>query len=672
MRNKLKEYINTIKNKVIGFDYKKYFKSNILFFSALFSIVLNGLLLRAFTVNNVFSLKPLIGDFAVILALCSFSFIIKPNKRIVYFLFLSILCTTICVIDGMYYTFYSSFASVSLIATSFQIVDVGDAVVQNVLQIKDFLFIWQPIFLIILHLLLKKKSYYNAIQKTDNYKRRLKRPIIASLILLAILTMFSTPVEIGRFFQLWNREFTVSKFGVYLYQVSDIVSSIKPKISVIFGYDSAIKNIKTFYEEREEKIISNEYTNILSGKNVIMIHAESIQQFTMDLSFNGEELTPNLNKLAESGLYFSNFYSQVGVGTSSDTEFTVSTSLLPVSSGTVAISYWDREFVTLQSLLKEKDYYTFSMHGNNGDFWNRLNFHESLGYDDFYDKDYYEIDETIGLGISDESFFRQSVEYIKDISSNNEKFFGTLITLTNHTPFDKIEAYGNFSVSMKAETDTGYIEAPYMEGTTLGNYFKAVHYADETIGEFIDALDAEGLLENTVVVIYGDHDARLSKEDYERLYNYDPYTDSIISEDDPNYVDVDYYSYELNRKVPLIIYTKDEIVKGEIEMVTGMYDVLPTLGNMLGVHSEYALGTDIFSVDENIVVFPNGNWITNKVFYNNQKREYLSLNNEAISETYIDENSVLAESYVSVSNNFVTYDYIKHLKEQIIVSKEVK
>ena len=120
------------------------------------------------------------------------------------------------------------------------------------------------------------------------------------------------------------------------------------------------------------------------GKNIIVIHAESIQNFLLDTQFNGEYVTPNLRKLANEGLYFSNFYAQESVGTSSDTEFTFNTSLMPANSGTVFISYWDREYVTIPKLLKEKGYYTFSMHGNNCTFWNRNNAHKSFGYDNFY------------------------------------------------------------------------------------------------------------------------------------------------------------------------------------------------------------------------------------------------------------------------------------------------
>lgn len=75
----------------------------------------------------------------------------------------------------------------------------------------------------------------------------------------------------------------------------------------------------------------------------------------MDISFNGIDVTPNLNKLAKEGIYFSNFYSQVSFGTSSDTEFTIATGLLPSKVGTVFINYADREYVSMYNLLKEKD-----------------------------------------------------------------------------------------------------------------------------------------------------------------------------------------------------------------------------------------------------------------------------------------------------------------------------
>ena len=116
-------------------------------------------------------------------------------------------------------------------------------------------------------------------------------------------------------------------WGPYIYQMDDIVQSLKPTFNNIFGYDKALKDTNDYYKENKHVVKSNDYTGIFDGKNVIAIHAESLQTFTLGLEFNGKEVTPNINKLTKEGIYFNNFYAQVGVGTSSDTEFTYATSL---------------------------------------------------------------------------------------------------------------------------------------------------------------------------------------------------------------------------------------------------------------------------------------------------------------------------------------------------------
>ena len=81
-----------------------------------------------------------------------------------------------------------------------------------------------------------------------------------------------------------------------------------------------------------------------------------MQTFPMGLKFNGKEVTPNLNKLATEGIFFNNFYAEVGVGTSSDSEFTFNTSLMPSTKGTAFVNYFDREYVAIPNLLKDKGY----------------------------------------------------------------------------------------------------------------------------------------------------------------------------------------------------------------------------------------------------------------------------------------------------------------------------
>ena len=670
----MKSRIIKIKNKIHSFDLKEYCKNNILFLTFVITSVINGLLIRTVTVGNILDIRPIIADAAMVIIIGAFGYLFKRKNRYIYYIIWSIIYTAICIINSMYYTNYLSYASISLLATSFLIVDVGDAIVENIMELKDFCYIWQIIIIILVHLKLKKSNYYTNKEE----KKKFGNTLIAGFIFVIIFATTLRPVDIGRITKQWNREYIVMRYGIFTYQFSDIFASVTPTINSMFGYDESAKQFREYYEKNQNIQQTNEYTNIFEGKNVLVIHAESIQKFTMDTKINGVELTPNLNKLAQEGMYFTNFYAEESVGTSSDTEFTYSTSLMPATSGTVAINYWDREYPSIQKEFKKKGYYVFSMHGNNCSFWNRNLLHESLGYDKFYCyTDSYEIDETIGLGLSDKSLFRQSVPYIKEINQNNTNWYGLMIMLTNHTPFSYIGEHSNLDLTYKYETidpetkEKKQTTAQYLENTVLGNYFKSVHYADEALGQLIKDMDKEGLLENTVIVIYGDHDAKIKKSEYEYYYNYDFKTNSVLPKDNPNYHEITDYEYEINRKVPLIIWSKNNNKPIKYEKIAGMIDVQPTLGNMFGFNNKYSLGHDLFSVEDNIVVFPDGNWVTNKMYYNSQREEALLLDSKyPISVDYIEKNNEIAEQRISVSNSIIVFDMIKNQKKQEEIIKK--
>ena len=651
---------------------KQYMKNNIIFLTFVITCVINSTMLRLFCINsteNYLAVAPILSDLAIVIIVGAFGYLLKPKNRFAYYLGFSIFFTAICLINSIYYTYYTSFASVSMLSLAQYVGDVGDAVIEQVISFKDFLYPIGPIILIVINYRLKKKNYYKRVEMKSERKKKTIKTLAVGAAIAVIFLLTLTPTDISRLVKQWNREYIVMKYGIYVYQANDVVASIQPKINSLFGYDQAKKDFKEYFKNVEEHQ-DNEYTNIFEGKNVIVIHGESLQENLMSLSFNGQEVTPNLNKLAEEGMFFSNFYSPVSVGTSSDAELMFNTSLLPTKSGTAFVSYSDRTYNATPKLLGEKGYYTFSMHGNNADFWNRRNMHNSLGYDRFYSKEDYNVtkENTVGLGINDYAFFDQSVQKIKKIAEKNDKWYGTLIMLSNHTPFAEVDKYGDFPVDIKEtvtkeDGTTEEVTYPYMEGTKLGNYFKSAHYADGAIGELINRLDEEGLLDNTVVVIYGDHDAKLPRSEYNLLYNYDKETDSLLDKDDPNYKEYDSYQYELGRKVPFIIWTKD--MKGtklnkEYTNVMSMYDVEPTLGNMFGYSNKYALGHDIFDIkDKNIVVFPNGNWLTNDIYYNSQKEEYLSLTDKAVSEEEIKKNSEYASKLLDVSNEIIVFDLLK-------------
>ena len=663
---KIKKQLKIIKEEHI---ISQFCQNNLLLLTFIITSVINSTILRFFCMNsieNYLSIKAILADLIVTTFIGSFSFLFKPKNRFTYLLSFNIFLTLICIINSVYYTFYTSFASVSMLSLTQYISDVGDAVVENVIQLKDMIYIIGPIALIIVYLRLKKKNHRKIDIKSERKRKTLKSLGFTGILLLIYLVTMNS-LDVSRFMKQWNKEYIVMRFGIYVYQANDVVTSLQPKISSMFGYDKANKEFNDYFANISNEPETNEYTDLFKDKNVIVIHAESMMENAMRLSFNNQEVTPNLNKLASEGMFFSNFYSQVSVGTSSDSELTSTTSLLPTKSGTAFVSYSNRTYISIPKLLKEKGYYTFSMHANNADFWNRRKMYESIGYDRFYSKVDYKIDKEniIGLGLSDKEFFAQSVEKLEKINKEHDKWYGLFIMLSNHTPFSDVEKYGEFPTDIKetiVEEDGTEKEVvyPYMEGTKLGNYFKSLHYADSALGEFIDELNEAGLLDNSIVVLYGDHDARLPRKDYNRLYNYDKENDTILDETDENYKEYDSYQYELGRKVPFLIWTKDMAgtkLNMKIEDTMGMYDVMPTLGNMLGFYNKYALGHDIFNTRENnIVVFPNGNWVNNKMYYNSQKSAYLSLVEEPITEEEISNNTEYANKLLDVSNNIITFD----------------
>ncbi|MBR3210689.1 MAG: sulfatase-like hydrolase/transferase [Bacilli bacterium] len=678
--NKLKKFLKK-KWKSIKEDHaiRNYFKENVLFVSFVVTCVLNATILRFFcmhSIENYLSWKAILADTMITIAIGSFGYLLKPKNRFAYYLVLDILLSAICVINSVYYTFYTSFASISMLSLTQYIGDVGDAVVENVLQLKDMIYIIGPIALIVVHLRLKKKNYDKRIDIKSDRKKKMLHTLAFSGVLALFFLLTMSALDISRFMKQWNKEYVVMRFGIYIYQANDLVSSIQPKINAMFGYDQAHKDFLDYYAEKEEPT-TNEFTNMFKGKNIIVIHGESMMTNAMSLSFNGEEVTPNLNKMASEGMFFNNFFSQVSVGTSSDSELTYNTSLMPTKSGTAFVSYSDRTYVSTPSLLKEQGYYTFSMHANNADFWNRRTMYNSLGYDRFYSKTDYVVEKEnqIGLGLSDKEFFKQSIEKLKEINTEHNNWYGVLIMLSNHTPFSDVEKYGEFNVDITTEEtkEDGTVEQvtyPYMEGRKLGNYFKSLHYADSALGEFMTGLDEAGLLENTVVILYGDHDARLPKKDYNYLYNYDMETHDIRDEEDEEYKEYDYYQYELGRKVPFIIWSKDLIgseYNQTYNYIMGMYDVSPTLGNMFGFRNKYALGHDIFSIrDNNIVVFPNGNWVNKNMYYNSQKAEYLPLTEQPITEEEIANNTEYTNKLLDVSNNIIVFDLLNPEKNSTL------
>lgn len=654
--------------KKIYFYIIKYIYTNRLFLSYLIISLINTILLRKLTLNSAFNLYPILTDLGIILLVGAFGYLAKPKNQYKYFFTWLITFSLIGFINSIYYVFYTSFASLAELSTLSQAETVTDSIFYQ-LRISNFLFIIGPFVFWYIHNRLKTSSYYNLINKIEIGKKRALATFLLGIICIGISFAKATNSDYSRLSKQWNRSYIVERFGVVLYQFNDIFQTIKPKISSMFGYDEAKMMVDDYFLNiRESYNNKNKYTGILDGYNIVYVHMESMQNFLMDLTFNDEEVTPNLNKLAKEGMFFSNFYPQISTGTSSDAEYITLTGLLPSSSGTVFVSYSDNTFNTIASNLKKDDYYTFSMHGNYASMWNRSNVHPNLGYDNMFYRETFEFtdEDVVGLGINDRLFFQEAITKLEDIEKNNDNYFGTIITLSNHSPFKDSTLFtldlNDYYVN---ELTNEELSSCYLCNRDVGRYIRSSHYADEALGDFINYIKESNYFNNTLFVFYGDHDAKLSYKDMNYLYNYDYLTGELKSELDESFQKYDIYDHNLNKKTPLIMWTKNsklkKKIKGEVDFIMGMYDLAPTLYNMLNIDNDYVLGHDIFNIkDKNIVIYPNGNYLTKDVYYNNSTGEYKLLNDNVILDNnYIEDNLKYAETTLEIGNAIINYNLFK-------------
>ena len=139
MKLKMKEIITFLKK--IKNDYPV-----MIFF--IISNFINALLLRILTTGS-FSIRAFLFDMGFVLLLGSLSMLVKKKNRNIYYIIVSFIMVACCIINSIYYNYYNSFVSISLLATSVFVKDVGDAVVDFALKASDWIYLWEFIGLYI-------------------------------------------------------------------------------------------------------------------------------------------------------------------------------------------------------------------------------------------------------------------------------------------------------------------------------------------------------------------------------------------------------------------------------------------------------------------------------------------------------------------------------------------
>lgn len=324
------------------------------------------------------------------------------------------------------------------------------------------------------------------------------------------------------------------------------------------------------------------------GSNVVVVMLESLQAFTLDLRVDGQPVTPHLSALAGRSMRFENFYDQTWEGKTSDAEFLTLQSLHPLPTGALATTYPTNDYRGLPHVLRAHGYSTVSAHAFYGAFWNRRITHPRLGFQRSFFRAHFRGDEKIGMGLGDPAFLTQSAAILAE---QPEPFLALLITLSTHHPYELPDRYKK-------------LELGKLEGTLLGDYLHTVHYLDGAVGEFIEQLRQADLLENTVLVLFGDHKTELGpRADLERLLA------EHAGWRPREAFDARFWREE--HRIPLLIRLPEGAAAGSYEVAGGQIDLAPTILALLGIDPAemVALGSDLTRTSGNLVVFRDGSFL---------------------------------------------------------------
>lgn len=311
---------------------------------------------------------------------------------------------------------------------------------------------------------------------------------------------------------------------------------------------------------------------VYAKDNCVIILAESLESWVLNKTVEGQEITPNLNRILRdsSVIYAPHVLSQVKGGRSIDAQLLMCTGLLPINSGPYSIKFPESYYPSLVKAFKEKhkNARAYSLTIDKPMVWNQCIIAPVLGYDSLVSKSCFIPEEPVGSRkqVGDRAFLRQCLSKMKknEVWSDSGNTLVQCVTYSGHNPFILPDSLKKVFFSEDVPD-------------VLNRYMTMANYTDRAIGEFISRLKSDKRFENTLVVIMGDHEAlgTVRKEMCS-----DPVGKNIISD---------------KAFVPLIILNAPcNMYYGK---VMGQVDVYPTLLDLLGLNDYWwkGLGESIFN-----------------------------------------------------------------------------
>ncbi len=509
-----------------------------------------------------------------------------PKIRNRYIITISIVLSIVLYGNVAFYRFYNDFITLPVLFQTSNFSDLGTSAAA-IINPWDLLYFADVFIIIIANKYLPKMKA--AVKVNVEFRRAFFVLAIAMTFLNLGLAETERPQLLTRSF---DRELLVKNIGTYNYHLYDIYIQSKSSAQRALADGSELVEVNNYIRSNQASI-NEEMFGKYKDRNLIVVSLESLQNFVINNDMNGHEITPFFNSLTKDPdtYYFSNFYHQTGLGKTSDSEFILENSLFGLGRGAVFFTHGGNTYNSMAERLGENGYFTNVMHPNNKSFWNRDMMYQSLKIDKFYDVDSYKVEEgqAVNWGMKDIPFMEQSAALMKDMP---QPFYSRLITLTNHYPFT-------------LDPEDVMIPEYTSNSGTLNRYFQTVRYMDEALKDFFQDLKDQGVYDNSIIVMYGDH--------YGISENHNKAMAQYLEKDG-----ITPYDNALLQEVPLFIHIPGDGQGKEMTEVSGQIDLRPTILHLLGVETskDMQLGADLFSPEhEDFVIFRDGRFITDKYVY---------------------------------------------------------
>lgn len=408
------------------------------------------------------------------------------------------------------------------------------------------------------------------------------------------------------------------------------VSDIDLKSLIENEKNNNIKNLYTYFDS-VEPTNQNEYTGYFKGKNLIFILAEGFNSIAVS-----EELTPNLYKVINNGFVFNNYYSPVFLSTTGG-EFQATTGLIPNQE---ILKVWKNRSPKISYALGNQfnklGYNVNAYHNWTYSYYDRNKTMLTLGYNNYLGcRNGLEKEMSCKWLPSDVDLISVTVPKYVD----SEQFMSYYISVSGHAPYN----FGGGN-SMALRNKDAVKDLPYSDKVKA--YIASQIEFDKSIGKLIEMLEASGKLDDTVIVITGDHyPYTLTTDEVNEVSTYK--RDGIV---------------EVNRS-NLIIWNSQMTKPITVDKVGSQIDVLPTLLNLFGIEydSRLIVGKDILSDYPGLAIFSNRSWVSDKGTYFASQKRFVPRENVTVEDGYVDNMNVEVANRFSVSGQIINSDIYRKI-----------